>query len=166
MPRLGNIVNSIKHYVQTANGTIASGAIGTVSLVKAEVAPANAAVADVLEGSIVKAIYIEMWMIGNGADGSDTQFNYIIYKLPSGLASPTYTNILNLQAWDNKKNVFFHSQGVIGDAQTQAIPVYRQWLKIPKGKQRMGAGDRIAFAVAATGQTINRCGFATYKEYR
>ncbi len=82
MPRLGNIVNSIKHYVQTANGTIASGAIGTVSLAKAEVAPANAAVADVLEGSIVKAIYIEMWMIGNGADGSDTQFNYIIYKLP------------------------------------------------------------------------------------
>ncbi len=159
-------INSIKHYVQASTATVVSGAIGVVDVVDGAVAPAAATTSEVREGAVVKAIYLEMWMVGHGETGASTQFNYALIKLPSGLSDPTFANIQNLMAYPNKKNVFFHSQGVIGDKTTQAIPVVRQWFKIPKGKQRIGVGDKIVFAVTATGQSIQRCGFATYKEYR
>jgi len=77
----------------------------------------------------------------------------------------TFAEAINPMIYPNKKNIFFASQGVIGDLTTQAIPVHRGWVKIPKGKQRFGLGDRFAMTVAATGAEIEFCGMSTYKEY-
>ncbi len=158
-------INSVKHYVQHENATVASGARRGIVLVDATAAPATAATSDVKEGSIVKAVFIESWVKSNASAGTDTKFQLQLEKVPAGQIGVSFTQMNNMQAYDNKKNTLFYSQGVIGDLTTQAIPVVRQWFKIPKGKQRFGLGDRLILNISATAAEINNCGFSTYKEY-
>ncbi len=159
---------SVKHYAHLSNGTIASGAIARFEIVTANVAPAVSTATDVQEGSVVKAVYIEMWVSGDGATGTDTQFVIALEKRLSNADVMTFTESNNLGSYRNKKNILFTAQafsGALIDG-TPPIPVLRQWIKIPKGKQRMGALDRITLNIASTGQVLRRCGFTTYKEYR
>ncbi len=158
-------IHSVKHYVQTDNQIVGTGARINVALVDGTIAPAAANTFDVQEGSLVKAIFIEQWVKSNAAATEETKFQFALEKVPTGTAGLTFTQLNNLMAYDNKKNILFYSQGVVGDGTTQSIPVVRQWFKIPKGKQRFGLGDRLIMSVATTGAGINTCGFATYKEY-
>ncbi len=158
-------INSVKHYVQMENATVASGARKGVVLVDATAAPATSNTSDVKEGSLVKACFIEVWIKSNATAGTDTKFQFSLEKIPTGADSASFTQMNNLQAYDNKKNILFYSQGVLGDLTTQAVPIVRQWFKIPKGKQRFGLGDRLVMNITATGFEINTCGFSTYKEY-
>ncbi len=161
-------INSNKHYVHNTNAVIASGAVRSSTLVDAVVAPATSNAFDVEEGSLVKAIWVEHWLLGNGAAGTNTQFTLIVEKCPSNIASATAAEMANLGAYTNKKNIMFSSQGVIGSGKDgqSAIPIIRNWLKIPKGKQRMGLSDRIVLTILATGTILQDCGIQTYKEYR
>ncbi len=169
MPRrMAAPIVSIKHYHQQSNTSVASGAALILSPV---IAIANTvlptATNHVIEGSVLKAIYIEYWLKGEGASDADTQFNFVVYKNPGGSNVMTFTDTVNLMAYDNKKNIFFASQGVIGGVGGgQSIPVLRQWVKLPRGKQRMGLGDRIQLAISTTGQAMQVCGLSVYKEYR
>ncbi len=160
-------INSVKHYVHLTNTSVASGASLNHVVVDATVAPATGNAFDVKEGSIVKAIHLEYWIIGNGASGSNTQFVMVIEKLPANAVAVSAAQILNLGAYTNKKNILFSSQGVIGqDVDGQGtVPLIRDWLLIPKGKQRMGLSDRIIMTIAAVGTSFNFCGLVTYKEY-
>ncbi len=158
-------INTVKHYVQLENATIASGAARGNGIIDAVVAPAASNTRDVREGAIVKAFFLEIWVKSNASAGTDTKFQLAIEKAPAGVVSLTFTQMNNLQAYDNKKNILFYSQGVIGDLTTQAIPIVRNWFKVPKGKQRMGLGDRIVVTTTSTGAEVNHCGFTTYKEY-
>ncbi len=159
---------TVKHYVQTTNAAIASGAATFVSLV---VAVANtslpSATNHVKEGSIVKAIYIEHWVKGTAATDGDVQFNFSVFKNPGGSNNMVYADMVNMMAYDNKKNILFSAQGVIGGiGGGQAVPVLRQWIKIPKGKQRFGLNDKLQLGVAFTGTTGQHCGLAVFKEYQ
>ncbi len=158
-------INTVKHYVQRSNVTIADGTTSVTSIVDAVIPPATGATHEVREGSVVKAIYLEVWYMGAGATGVDTQFILVFSKAPSGLAAFSFSDTLNLQAADNKKNIFFTSQGVIGGSDTQAIPVHRGWIKIPKGKQRMGLGDRLLLNTSTIGAAMQLCAIFIYKEY-
>ncbi len=158
-------INTVKHYVQMENTSTATGARRSVELVDAIVAPATAGTESVKEGAIVKAIFIELWVKSSATAGTFTKFQLAFEKVPTAVAPLTFTQMNNLQAYENKKNILFFSQGVIGDLTTQALPVVRQWFKVPKGKQRMGLGDRLVLAISATSQAIQTCGFATFKEY-
>ncbi len=158
-------INSVKHYVQAENAATSTGARRGVILIDAVVAPAVSTTADVKEGSIVKAIFVEIWIKSNATAGNDTKFQYVMEKVPAGQSGLTFAQMNNLQAYENKKNILFYSQGVLGDLTTNTIPVVRNWFKIPKGKQRWGLGDKLIIAISATGFEINTCGFATYKEY-
>ncbi len=158
-------IHSVKHYVQTENSTVESGARLNVVLVDGAIAPAVSTTAEVHEGSLIKAIFIEQWVKSNASAGTDTKFQFALEKVPTGAGGLTFAEMNNLQAYDNKKNILFFSQGVVGDLTTQSIPVTRQWFKIPKGKQRFGLGDRLIMSISATIAQINTCGFSTYKEY-
>ncbi len=165
--RMAAPINSIKHYVQTSNTAIASGADLNINVVKGVVAPATSTTDEVIQGAVVKAIFFEYWIGGNAATANTSQFNFVIEKAPGNTALITTTNMANLAAYLNKKNILFTTQGQIG-AQVdgnQSIPVIRGWLRIPKGKQRFGLDDRIVVSALATG-SIRICGFVTYKEYR
>ncbi len=158
-------INTVKHYVQFENATINDGAIRANAISDAVIAPAATNTRDVREGAIVKAIFVEIWIKSNASAGTDTKFQFALEKVPTGAAAVTFTQLNNLQAYDNKKNILFYSQGVIGDLTTNSIPIVRNWFKIPKGKQRQGLGDRLVITTSSTGAIVQHCGFSTYKEY-
>ncbi len=160
-------INSVKHYVPRANVSLASGAGQGNVVVSAVVAPATTNASDVKEGAIVKATHLEYWLWGGGSTGVDTQFVIVVEKAPSGRSAIGAAEMLNIGAYNNKKNIFFQSQGVIGAGVdgSQAIPVIRDWLLIPKGKQRFGLGDRLVVSFTTVGSAMQICGQATYKEY-
>ncbi len=160
-------INSIKHYVQFSTNTLAAATALAHVLVDAVVAPATSNTFDVEEGSIVKAVFLELWLSPIGTSGQTGQQQLIIEKVPANQASVTLAQSVTLMAYPNKKNIFYHTQGIIGVAQDgQAVPIIRNWFMIPKGKQRMGFGDRIVATLVAGAEPLQNCGFSTYKEYR
>ncbi len=148
------------------NATNADATRRTVELVSAVAQNAVTNAEDVVEGSIIKAVYIELWFKGNAVAGTEDKFQFAIEKVPAGAAQLNFTDMNSMMGYANKKNVFYFSQGVTGDLTTGSIPIFRQWMLLPKGKQRFGLGDRLVLAVSTTGATCNTCGFTTYKEYK
>ncbi len=159
-------INSNKHYVHRATTTVGTGAIVNDLIAQSVVAPATANSFSVEEGSIIKAIFVEMWVLSNAVTGANTQFNMCIEKVPAGATNMTIGQILNLGAYPNKKNILYNTQGVISGEDTNSVNIFRQWIKIPKGKQRMGLSDELVLNLSATGISLVMCGFYTYKEYR
>ncbi len=161
-------INSIKHYVHKSNSQIASGANTVITVVSAVVAPATGTAAEVIQGSIIKAVHCEIWVLPDGATDVTDQFNLAIYKAPIGIGAMSVTDMLNMGSYQNKKNILYSSQGVLGpslDGQG-GVPVIRGWVLIPKGKQRFGLEDQFLVTVGSTGTTMRVCGLFTFKEYR
>ncbi len=156
-------IHSNKHYVQTSLSTVMALAVLEISLIRAVVPSGVNLVNEVTEGAIVKAIFIEEWLrTGDTAAGS---FVVIVEKVPAGIAAPSAAQMAALATYENKKNILFTSMGTLNDQDSLATPVLRNWLKIPKGKQRFGLGDELRIVIFAQSLDIIRCGFATYKEY-
>ncbi len=158
------MLHSTKHYVQMSLSTVTTGAEVEVDLIQGVPIADKNTVSEVEEGATVKAIYIELWVIGSV---SNQFFTIILARYPSGVNGATIAEMAALGDWDNKKNVLYTTQGLASnDGIAQPIPVMRQWFKIPKGKQRFGINDRMRIQVASRGSDdIIFCGFATYKEY-
>ncbi len=156
-------IHSIKHYVNLENVVTSDAAATNRQLIQGVKTKVNSG--DVDEGSVVKAIYIEMWFKGNAVAGTEDKFQLVIEKVIADQVPITFTQMNTLDSYPNKKNVFFYSQGVTGDLTTSSIPVVRGWFKIPKGKQRFGLDDELFVSTSTTGATANTCGFATFKEY-
>ncbi len=160
-------INSIKHYVPQSLSTIASGTVTGRSVLNTVAPPATASSDEVRIGAVVKAVYIEVWLIGGEVSGTNTSFLVAIEKRPSGAPAMTFANTQNLNAYGNKRNILYTTQGVVGSDQggQGAVPVVRGWFKIPKGKQRMGQTDRIVCNISALANALIFCGQFIYKEY-
>ncbi len=158
-------INSIKHLVQHTEFTVSSATVTTQTDVKGRQFESSVNSADdVVQGSVIKAIFIELWLVtASAATGS---FVVMFEKAPAGATSPTFTNMTTLDAYPNKKNVLYITQGLLGDSTSNPTPVYRDWLKIPKGKQRFGLNDDFKINIAALGAAdIKGCGITIYKVY-
>ncbi len=155
------IINSVKHYVHIPVAVVTSGARTSFQLVKATVAPATGAASEVREGSTVKAIYLELWVSGVTADKTG---NGLVMKVVGNSAVPSFAEMQNLGAYGQKKNILATHQGLMPTG-GNIVPLFREWIKIPRGKQRMGLGDFVFTIVSGTATNVNVCGFATYKEY-
>ncbi len=160
-------INSIKHYVPKTNSGVASGALVNEFAAHAVVAPATASVDQVIQGAVIKAIHFELWICGDEVTDTTSQFTFVIFKLPGNSTAITVTNLLNLGSYANKKNILYTTQGVLGTTNdgNQSIPIIRDWVLIPKGKQRMGLDDSIQWALTGVGK-LRVCGMITFKEYR
>ncbi len=159
------IIKSTKHYVQMSLSSVAVTARNNESLIKAVQIQNKDLVDEVVEGAIVKAIYIELWLLDTGNDGSNI---VVLAKHPQGGIGLSFTDMNALGPYDNKKNILFTHQGLSSnDGVGNPIMVMRAWYKIPKSKQRFGLGDNLVLTIANNnaGSTMNYCGFATYKEY-
>ncbi len=170
MPRrmLAPII-AVKHYVQTSNATIAASGIINIQIANAVAQEGISAASDVTEGSIVKAVFIEDWLLGNDTTTKITQFTLVIEKVPAGATLITFAQLSSgLASYPNKKNILYSTQGVLSESIDGgvAVPIFRSWVKIPKGKQRMGLGDKIIVSIAALGGSLRHCGLSTYKEYK
>ncbi len=162
------VIKSIKHYVHLTPTNIATAGILVIPIANAVVAPATGNASDVAEGSVIKAIYVEMWGVGQGSTGTTSTCTAIIEKRPSGVVAPTFANLANLGAYPNKKNVLYSTQGNFGSVAngSPTFNMFKGWIKIPKGKQRMGSDDNIDMAISANAQIVQACGLFTYKEYQ
>ncbi len=160
-------INSNKHFIPVTNQSIANGAILNTTVVDAVIlSSASAAVENVQEGAKVLAIHFEAWIQGDEVSGNSSQFILTIEKRPSGVTAMSHAQSLNLQTYGNKKNILYTTQGVLSSGSDgQSVPVVREWIIIPKGKQRMGLSDKVTINIAAVGK-LRTCGIHLYKEYR
>ncbi len=157
------MVHSTKHYVQQSIATVMGGAVVNIAFATAVAVGDKNLVSEVEEGSTVKAIYCEFWIRAGSTTPSSGQL--IIYKRPAGVVSATATEMAALGDFDNKKNIFYTTMGLYNDQDADAIAAIRMWIKIPKGKQRMGLGDTIGLSIFTPTIDLQICGFVTYKEY-
>jgi len=158
-------IHSVKHYSPMAINQIATGVIeNNVLITSVANTLANLAI-EVIEGSSVKAIFIEMWLQNQGTLG---EFILTVEKVLEAGNGVTFAQQADLFNYPNKKNILFTSQGLTSnDGVSGPVNVLRQWIKIPKGKQRFGRGDRLVLSISnVSANDLNRCGLAIYKEYR
>ncbi len=160
------VIQSTKHYNQFTPTTVASGTILNTSIVTAaHVADVTAASPILIpEGSIVKAVYIEMWITSD--DAGQGSFQMVLEKIPAGATPPTFSIANSLTAYANKKNVLYVTRGLSSITTGTPIPVIRGWYKIPKGKQRFGLDDRLILSISAIANGMTFCGFFLYKSYQ
>ncbi len=158
-------INTVKHYVTQVDVVIATGVILNHAAINAVVAPATANTNEVREGAIVKAIYIERWLSGDEAT-VPSQFVLTVEKKRVTELAMTFAQSLVLQAYPNKKNILYTTQGVLTTTKLggNTVPVIRQYILIPKGKQRFGLGDQLFVNIAFV-TSGHACGIETYKEY-
>ena len=154
-------INSEKHMRQIPINVTMGGTVENLVLVLAAQNPTT--VNHVRVGAVVKAVWIELWVMANmNAIGSQT---VIVEKLTSGQGGPTFLQMADLHDYTNKKNIFYTTQGLTGENDTNPIPIIRQWIKIPKGKQRFGLGDQLVISLSANLEDLQHCGNVIYKEY-
>ncbi len=152
-------INSEKHVIPQTVDSVASGVRTNINIVNADNALSNAF--DVRVGAVVKAIYIEMWI--DGVTASKTVIAQLT-KIPAGQSGPTFAQMTSPSTYPNKNNVLEFHQG-LAPTGGNLIPLFRGWVRIPKGKQRMAIGDQWNLSIAAVATTINFCGVFIYKEY-
>ncbi len=151
--------------VQHSTSTVASASVTSLADAKGRAFPSSVNSADdIVQGVVIKAIWIELWLLANTTAASS--FVVTFEKSPGGQADPTFTEMSTLDSYTNKKNVLYTTQGLIGGNTSNPVPVFRDWLKIPKGKQRFGLNDDFKINIAALGATaIDFCGVTIYKAY-
>ncbi len=118
---------------------------------------------DVRIGAEVRAVYVEMWVAAESTAMATSIA--IIEKSNASKVKATPAEMIALDDYPNKKNILWTHQGLTSSNATNATPIIQQWIKIPKGKQRMGQGDRIDISLLAVVDGFNFCGQAIFKEY-
>ncbi len=160
------IINSVKHIVQTTLTTVQEQTMLNTPLVRVVTVEPTTSV-QVVVGAVIKAIYLEYWLLGESAQPCTA--TWTVEKLPNDGTAMTQTQGQSLHTYPNKKNILKTGQGVIGDSNSNPIPILSEWIKIPKGKQRFGQGDELLLNVSCIGEADNGleiCGVAIYKEYQ
>ncbi len=157
-------IHSRKHQVQFPIDGITTATRQVIPLVRAvERTIANSAT-EVIEGAIVKAIFIELWLQNTSNLGESI---VTVTKDIEDATGPSFAEMSALDSYTNKKNVLFTHQGLTSnDGVSGPVRVLGQWLKVPKSKQRFGLGDKVNLNVSnVSSNDLNRCGHSIYKEY-
>ncbi len=156
-------INTEKHIVQQSRSQVATVALSTIDIIDSVAVNNKDAVDEVVQGSTVSAVYVELWLLDSSNDGS---FNVTLEKRPSGASAMGFASSQALNAYPNKKNILYTTQGLSpNNGVGNPVPIIRQWFKIPKGKQRMGLSDKVVLNIANMGlNNLEFCGFFLYKE--
>lgn len=157
-------IMSVKHIEQLNLTTVTAGVSATRTIADAVVSPDANTSTEVVEGAIIKAVYIEFWIRASAL--AVNTFVFTIEKIPANATSPTAAQMAALFSYTNKKNIFYTSQGLTNDTTSVATPVFKGWVKIPKGKQRMGLSDRLVLSIFSSVADLDFCGVVLFKEYR
>ncbi len=118
---------------------------------------------DVAVGSIIKAVYIELWLTSS----STAQGNAIVSfeKLPNYGVAMSFGNSTVLQDYGNKPNIYHIAMGLTPESKQVPVALMRGWYKIPKGKQRFTLGDILYLNVSAPITGASVCGVVIFKAY-
>ncbi len=155
-------VTTSKHYRQDSLFTVAGA--GITPLLQAQGVNVTAANAsnEVREGAIISAVYLEYWLTSD--DTNQATYIATFEKKNSSQPAMTAGDSAGLFSYPNKKNVLITHMGLINPVGGVATPVFREWVKIPKSKQRFGLGDQLVINFHSQSIGLNGCGFTLYKE--
>ncbi len=156
-------IHSTKHIVQNSLFTVTSGTINNATIISTVDVAAKNTVTEVEEGCIIKAVYLEFWFTGDDAVAGTGIFT--LEKLVSGAPNMTVAQSAILMDYPNKKNILFTQMGLMPPNTQYPMAVVKGWIKIPRGKQRFGLGDKLMLNMHAQSDGLTGCGFAIYKEY-
>ncbi len=158
---------SRKHIIPVGVTATAVGAITSLAVATAVDTPVNTASSEVKIGSIIKAVYLEMWTRGDDETAPPANVFIAFEKLIGSSTSMVFTDATGINVYDNKSNVFYVTQGLVSAGTANSgIPFLRGWFKIPKGFQRMAIGDRLVLNIVALNHDLESCGIFVYKEYQ
>ncbi len=155
------IVNTEKRIFQITLGTAAVGGAALRIPIKCVQDPVASAPDEIPPGAVVKAAYVELWLLGDQQTVSTS--STIVYRTMGNSTAPTAAEMQDLNSWPGKKNILEMHQGLIGAADTNPVPFYRNWIKIPKGKQRFGIGDTLSISIKAISNDTEFCGVVIFK---
>ncbi len=156
-------INSEKHYNHQSPTSVAASAILTVDIVNAVAQPAVSTSFDVRAGAVVKAVSIELWVLANAA--GHASFTFSVEKAKGGQPDMTFAQSIGLNVYPNKGNILYTTQGFVGGEGNNAMPLLKQWIAIPKGKQRFALGDQLRLNISSISVGIQFCGLYIFKEY-
>ncbi len=157
------MINSQKHIVQVTLTTAMAANVANVNVVSVNQDGDTSLAQNVVVGTDIKAVFCEIWLLA--ASAQPTTVTWILYKTPADAGIITNTEMATLHTYPNKKNILQSGQGIVGDANSNPIPVIRQWIKIPKGKSRFGLGDKLRFSVRGITEDTEFCGQFIFKAY-
>ncbi len=159
------VITSDKHYVQWTLSTLGTLATKTEEvLTHAVLAKDKDLDTEVVVGSIIKAVYVELWITSD--DTSQSSFVISVEKVPGSTSGfSTYAQSVALNSYTNKKNILYTTMGLMGPFDEFPLAAFKGWIKVPKGKQRMGLDDYLVLNISTISNGLTYCGFATYKEY-
>ncbi len=158
------IIHSVKHQVQLPFDAILTGVRQNNVLVDAVNAPDANLAFEVPEGTVIKAVFIEMWTQNTSSAGHEV---IILEKCSQDQGGASFAEMASLFTYNNKKNIFFTHEGLTSnDGIANPLPVMSGWYKVPKSKQRFGLGDSLILTISnPSSNSLNRCGIAIYKGY-
>ncbi len=158
---------SRKHIVPRGVTAIAAAAMLNIPIATAVDTPVNTVNTEVAIGSVIKAVYIEMWVRGDDETAPPANAQVTFEKLIGSSTSMVFGDASLINVYDNKSNVFYVTMGLVSaGTANSAIPFLRGWFKVPKGFQRMSIGDRLVLNIAALNHDLEVCGIFVYKEYQ
>ncbi len=157
------IIHSTKHYVQQSRSEINTVTTTSIDIALSVESTTANAVDEVAEGAVIKAVFVEMWLLDSANDGS---FIVSLEKRPGLVVALNQTNANALGTYGNKRNLLYVTQGLSpNNGVGNPVPIIRQWFKIPKGKQRFGLAEKLVLNITNNGlNMLEFCGFFTYKE--
>ncbi len=153
------VINTEKHYVQSSLFAVASGALTQIVIAFAD---SGTAATSVRQGSVISAVYVEMWLTSDDAAAGSVICT--LEKSPGSGAVMTVAESAALFSYDNKKNVLHTQMGLLGPNVQVPIAVIKGWFKIPKSKRRFGLEDALVLNIHGQSNGVSGCGFFTYKE--
>ncbi len=151
-----------KHITQHALFAVGSGNLTTLTIATALAVPDHAVANEVREGSSISAVYAEIWLSSDDA-ASGTAI-CTLERRPGGVNAMIAAESASLDSYDNKKNILYTFMGLLPSNVQYPMASIKGWIKIPKGKQRFGIGDKLVFNVHGQSNGIAGCGFFIYKE--
>ncbi len=156
------IINSIKN-VENVVFAIAASTNQIRNLAVAGDVHDTAVQNSVIQGSIIKAIWLEFWYYGLSANETNDIVDIYIFKNPGNNLTPPNPGTIGTS--NEKKFVFKSWKGLAALKSNGGMPYFwRGWIKIPKRYQRMGTDDRLQLVIRSP-TTGNMCINAIYKWY-
>jgi len=148
--------------VQQSLFAVASGAITAFTVAIGVQDVAAASVTNVREGSVITAVYIEMWVSSDDAASGSAIIT--LERRPSAGTAMTAAQSAALNAYPNKKNILHTFMGLTPSNVQYPMAAIKGWFKIPKGKQRFGIGDILVLNLHGQSNGLSACGNFIYKE--
>ncbi len=156
-------VQSLKHIFDKQGG-LAVGTTESNNLVLAKDAPVLANTEEVITGSTVSAIFLNV-QVSATSTAALANVYLVVYKSPGGnLAS---INPQTVGSNDNKRFVI-HQEMTMLEKNTTSIPrtLFKGVIKIPRGYKRFGYNDVLKINLRSPGVTMDYCIQCIYKEFR